>query len=196
MGKTRRKFSLRIAVRDAPETVTPAVARSSKRGKNRRPVEPYTKASAQIVRKGQKTRERELQDAVDYCRENNVRGWSAINAGICPSIKDCRTINKQLDNEGPLLPRRQDWRIMTHVEEDSFVRFLMNKNRCLQGVTRVEATKYIHDIVKVYSNSIFSIVCSIDIPLSFRTFYLSVSVDVLSMLRNVKIWSCSCMKRR
>ena len=33
MGKTRRKFSLRIAVRDAPETVTPAVARPSKRGK-------------------------------------------------------------------------------------------------------------------------------------------------------------------
>ena len=37
MGKTRRKFSLRIAVRDAPETVTPAVARPSKRGKNREP---------------------------------------------------------------------------------------------------------------------------------------------------------------
>ena len=47
-----------------------------------------------------------------YCIENKVRGWAAISAGICPSVKDPRTINKRLD--GLIVPSkslREDLRI-------------------------------------------------------------------------------------
>lgn len=39
---------------------------------------------------------------------------------------------------------------MTDYEEECFVRFLSNKNRCLQGINRKQATKYIHDMIIRY----------------------------------------------
>ena len=42
---------------------------------------------------------KERQLAVSYCKKNICRGFAAISAGICPDIKDQRTINQRLDGK-------------------------------------------------------------------------------------------------
>ena len=58
---------------------------------------PTSRKHSSIIQANIRQRNIELQNAVRFCQENNVRGYAAIAAGICPSIKDGRTINNRLD---------------------------------------------------------------------------------------------------
>ena len=63
---------------------------------NRR-IKPSNKARAAGIRDVINSKQKQLDAAVQWCHENNKRGWAAVNSGLFPSIKDYRTINKQID---------------------------------------------------------------------------------------------------
>lgn len=87
--------------------------------------------------------EEDMQKAVAYCKEHNVRGGFVIRNGICKLIKDKRSINKRLDGLSKLRKTREDSRILTVNEEEALVRHLKNKNRAMQGMNRKETTDLI-----------------------------------------------------
>ena len=66
-------------------------------------------------------RERQLEIAVQYCREHNCRGYAAISAGVCPLVKDKRTINGRLDGTIIAGKEKEYCKILTEDEEDLLV---------------------------------------------------------------------------
>ena len=75
------KFSLRIKG-------TPPMHRLSN---------PNNKAEAAVARSNIKKKRKQLDDAILWCQENNVRGHSAVKSGLFPLVKNERTVNKRLD---------------------------------------------------------------------------------------------------
>ena len=73
---------------------------------------------------------------MSYCKAKNCRGFAAISAGICPDIKDKRTINRRLVGEVISGKEKQYCSILTDEEEEILVMFIKNKNRALQPVNR------------------------------------------------------------
>ena len=60
-------------------------------------VKATNKATSRIMQIRKKKRYEQLNAALKYCKENNCRGKKAMNAGVCPLIKDPKTINRHLD---------------------------------------------------------------------------------------------------
>lgn len=107
-----------------------------------------TKAKAIVHAAKTSEKEKQLQAAVEYCMLNKKRGYSAIKNGICPLISDARTINARLDGKSKInFKKRQDSSILTLDEERCLVRFILNKNRACQGISRGEITNVVHDIL-------------------------------------------------
>lgn len=107
-----------------------------------------TKAKAIVHATKTSEKEKQLQAAVKYCILNKKRGYSAIKNGICPLISDARTINAHLDGKSKInFKKRQDSSILTLDEERCLVRFILNKNRACQGISRGEITNVVHDIL-------------------------------------------------
>ena len=80
-----------------------------------------SKQKAKERKKMLETKNKQLEDAISYCKLNNCRGSKAINAGICPLIKSRITIDRRLDNpEGEKIGRRKDSSILTLEEEKKF----------------------------------------------------------------------------
>ena len=55
-------------------------------------------AHDKIEAKNTNAKTRELKRAVEYCKENNCRGYAAIATGMFTHIKDPKAINKRLDS--------------------------------------------------------------------------------------------------
>ena len=92
-------------------------------------IKPTNKAKCVVKRDLMNERCHQLNDAVQWCHENNKRGWAAINSGKFPLIKDLRTINKRLDGVIETGKEKQYCSIFTVEEEESIVRHVKNKNR-------------------------------------------------------------------
>lgn len=80
---------------------------------------------------------------------NKVRGYSAIKCGLFPLIKDRTTIDKRLDGIVVTGKEKSYCSILTVEEEESLVRHVKNKNRCLQGINKSGLTKLMLDILKI-----------------------------------------------
>ena len=89
------------------------------------------------------TKAAQLQDAVEWCQEQNCRGYLAVKSGHFPQIKDPRTINKRLDKIMKVGEDRWYCTILTEKEESSLVRYLKNRNRCLQSLTEKEVEQVV-----------------------------------------------------
>ena len=85
MNTPKEKFSIRIKTHSSS---------GSGRLSN-----PNNKAEAQVARKKILRKEEQLNNAVAWCREHNVRGYSAIKSGLFPLVKNTRTIDKHLDGK-------------------------------------------------------------------------------------------------
>ena len=83
----------------------------------------------------------QMSDAVQYCQDNNCRGYAALQTGRFPLIKDPRTVNKRLD--GYSKGHQDHLRILTEDEENSLVKHIKNKNRCMQGLIKKQTTNLI-----------------------------------------------------
>ena len=64
-----------------------------------------------------------------YCRENNCKGFAAISAGVCPDIKDPRTINRRLSAELSTGNEKDYGKVLTN---DLLVQFRKKKSQALQ----------------------------------------------------------------
>ena len=98
-------------------------------------------------------RQKQLLAAVEFCKTNNCKGQKAISSGICPLIKDRRTIDKALQ-EGCTASSSQTFSgrkdsILTPEEELQLVAFIKNKNRAGQGLKRDGARRMVHDILTI-----------------------------------------------
>ena len=103
--------------------------------------------------KDRKVREEQLKDAVTYCIANNCKGYSALSTGRFPLIKDPRTINRRLDdkeNQGKIVTGEEKayCKLLTKKEEQSLVNYLINRNRCRQGVSQKEGEGVVLNILR------------------------------------------------
>ena len=98
-------------------------------------IKPSSKSKASLLHTQKQQRERQLKAAVIYSRENNCKGYTAVKSGLFPLIKDNRTINKRLDG-GTIGDEKEYCSVLTKSEEHSLVRFVKNRNRCLQPINR------------------------------------------------------------
>ena len=96
-------------------------------------------------------RERQLGIAVQYCREHNCRGYAAISAGVCPLIKDNRTINRRLDDTITTGKEKEYCKILTEDEEDLLVRYIKNKRLSYQPANRQDLNDVIIKMLKLRS---------------------------------------------
>ena len=114
-------------------------------------VNPSSKAEAIVARKATEAKNEQLTRAVTWCKEHNVRGYTAIKSGLFPLIKDRQTINSRLDGKIVNGREREYCSILTEDEEQSIVAYVKNKNRALQGVNHFVLTKLIIDVLKIRS---------------------------------------------
>ena len=108
-----------------------------------------SKTEAAMARRFTNAKNDQLQAAVQYCKDNNVRGHKALQTGQFPLIKDRETINRRLDGKIKTGEERRYCTIFTPEEEESVVRFIKNKNRSLQGINKSELTKLLLDILRI-----------------------------------------------
>ena len=81
-------------------TSTPAkfvlhIKASTPGSSGRRLSNPNNSTEAKVVRKKIVSKEEQLNQAVLWCRENKCCGYSAMKSGLCPSVKNRRTIDKR-----------------------------------------------------------------------------------------------------
>lgn len=113
-----------------------------------------TKAKFIVRESHLNARREQLLAAVAFCRENSCKGKKAISSGICPLIKDHRTINKELEKNNQGSKRKYSGRkdsILTPGEEHVLVSHMKNLNRAGQGIKRPVVTKLVHDMLVIRS---------------------------------------------
>ena len=108
-----------------------------------------TKFDHKVKQKRIEGREKQLRAAVRYFRENNCKGSAAISAGICPDIKDPRTIKKYLNGELAIGNEKEYCSVLTNDEEDLLVKYIKDKSRALQPTKRKDLNKVIIQMLKL-----------------------------------------------
>ena len=103
---------------------------------------PNTKAEARVARPNIKTKQAQIRAAVKWCLENNARSYAALKTGVFSLIKSRSTIDSRFDGKVVTGSEKQYCSILTNEEEESIVRFVRNKNRCLQRINK-ERIKHI-----------------------------------------------------
>ena len=91
----------------------------------------------------------ELEMVVEYCRENSCKGYRAIKELDLKYVKDARTINKHLGGQVATGNEKGYQRILTEVEEQTLVRYLINKNRACQGLTDNQVEGVVLNMLRV-----------------------------------------------
>ena len=107
------------------------------------------KNAAYLARKHLFAKQKQLRNAVKWCKENGKRGYAAVNSGLFPLIKAYQTINKRLDGHITTGKEKQYCSILTTEEEDSLVLHMRNKNRCFQAINTQEVSDLIMNILEV-----------------------------------------------
>ena len=87
-----------------------------------------------------------MESAVSYCKENNCKGWKAINDLNLIYCKDPRTINRHLIKD---FAAGDEQRILTSKEEKSLIKYLVNRNRACQRLTQEQVSGVVLNILKV-----------------------------------------------
>lgn len=90
----------------------------------------------------------QLGKALNYCRANNCTGRAAIANGICPDIKDARTINRRLNGEIEVGKEKEYCQILTCDEEIILVNFIKNKSQAFQPDRRKDCHEIIIQMLK------------------------------------------------
>ena len=91
----------------------------------------------------------EMERAVQYCRDNNCKGYKAIADLSLEYIKDARTINQHLEGNVITGDEKRNQRILTVKEEKSLVKYLVNRNRACQGLTNKQVEGVVLNILRV-----------------------------------------------
>ena len=108
---------------------------------------PNSKAEAIMERKNIYEKEKQIQAAVNWCKENGKKGYAALQTGNFPLIKDRGTIDRRLIKN--VNSKKEHLRILAPEEERSVVEFIKNKNRCHKWVSRNQVTKLILGVLQI-----------------------------------------------
>ena len=86
-----------------------------------------SKALDALNRKQTVLRESMLKEAVEWCQNNQCRGYAAIKSGHFPLIKDARTINKRLDGKIITGHEKENlYNSLSDLNKESFMHILAN----------------------------------------------------------------------
>ena len=93
-----------------------------------------SKADDRILQRKKEDLHNQLQEAVDYCLQNDCKGYKALKSGLFPLIRDAQTINRRLLKKGDFKrieigEERKHLRIITVNEEKKLVAHIKNSNR-------------------------------------------------------------------
>ena len=95
----------------------------------------------------------QLEKAIQYCRENDCKGYQALSTGLFPLVKSPLTINMYLTQKNKSPSEAREYCSVLTVEEESvLVKFLVSKNRAYQPMNRKDCTKYILAMLKLRSD--------------------------------------------
>ena len=92
---------------------------------------------------------KELDRAVKYCKDNKCKGYKAITDLQLQLIKDPRTINQHLAGNVITGNEKEKQRILTIKEEKSLVKYLVNRNRSCQGLSDNQVEGVVLNILRV-----------------------------------------------
>ena len=109
---------------------------------------PNSKAEASVKRKFIDLKEKQIQDAGQWCKDNQKRGHSVLKIGCSHQLKNPGTIDQRLDGKTANL-KKEHLQILTNDEESSVEELVKNKNICHQGTTQKQITSLILDILKI-----------------------------------------------
>ena len=101
-----------------------------------------------VNRKRTISKNQALQEAVQWCMDNGCKGWKAVKSGLFPEIKDPRTINSHFDKKLETGNEKSYCKILTNSEENSLIRYMKNRNRCLQSLSEKDVEKVVLLILK------------------------------------------------
>ena len=110
---------------------------------------PNNMAEARVARKKIQTKEEQLRQAVAWCKEHRVRGYSVIKSGLFPLVKNPKMIDSRLDGKIVTGEEKRYCSVLTAEEEIDIVENVKNNNRAYQGINRGDLTKIIIDTLKI-----------------------------------------------
>ena len=93
-------------------------------------------------------KKKELEKAITYCKENNCKGYKAVKALYLHHIKDPQTINKHPSGNVVTGQEKAYQQIPTAQEEQSLVKYLINRNRACQGLSETKAEGVVLNIFR------------------------------------------------
>ena len=95
-----------------------------------------SKANEKVLRVKYDAKLKQIEEAVQYCRDNNCRGKKALSTGRFPLIKDHKTITRRLDGSIVHGTEKLHVSILLPNEEECLVNYARNKARAMQPLTR------------------------------------------------------------
>ena len=113
---------------------------------------PNNQAEARVARKKISSEETQLIQVVIWCKQNKARGYSAIKSGFFPFIKNRRTIDKRLDGKIITDQEKKYCSILLPDEEATLVQYIINKNRCYEGINRADLNELIIKILAFHDH--------------------------------------------
>ena len=108
-----------------------------------------SKAKASISRKSYDEKQKQIEEAVKFCKENDCKGKKALATGNFPLIKDHKTITRRLSGKVIHGNEKQSVSILLPSEEECLVRYAKNKSRAMQPLRRADMNKIIMNILRV-----------------------------------------------
>ena len=110
---------------------------------------PRNQAEASVKMELTKERNEQIEQAVEWCRNNNKRGWAALSTGTFPLIKSKNVINNRLDGKVITGNEKKHLKLLTSEEEVAICDYLKLKNQAHQGMNRKRTTQLILDVLKI-----------------------------------------------
>ena len=90
----------------------------------------------------------DVEEAVAWCKENGCRGQKALASGLFPTISCPKTINRRLDGKVVTGEEKRYCSLLTSEEENSLVRYIKNRTRCLQGMNGKQVEEVVLRILR------------------------------------------------
>ena len=101
-----------------------------------------------VASKHSDDKKKELEQAVQFCKQNNCKGYKALQSLDLVRIKDPRTIYKHLAGTIVTGEEKEYAKILTATEETSLVKYLINRNRACQGLSESEVKGVVLNILR------------------------------------------------
>ena len=100
---------------------------------------PNNTAEAVVSRSNIKKKKKQMDEAILWCQENNVRGHSAVKSELFPLIKNERTINKRFDGKIINGSEKAYCSVLLPEEEDTLAQYVINKNAAIREYLKLNS---------------------------------------------------------